>query len=137
MQNSRSIIIGSSTKLRVALLIGYTILGLFSLREMGGAGSTGIIAIICIAAIGAVHIWYISNAYIELNDENIIFFVPAKRIVINWSEVSSVEISQNMATFRYGDKQMGMSLSPKSSDYSGIKELINEQCRKRKIEIRQ
>jgi len=136
MQNSRSIIIGTSTKLRVVLVIGYVIFGLYSLRELGGVGSAGIIALICVSAIGAVHIWYISNSYIELNDENIIFSFPPKRVAINWSEIRSVEISQNMATFRYGDKQMGMSLSPKSSHYPNIKEFINEQCRKRKIEIR-
>ena len=137
MQNPRSIVIGTSTKLRVALVIGYIILGLYTLREMGGAGSTGFIAIICIAAIGVAHIWYISNSYIELNNEDIIFSFPPKRIVINWSEVHLVEISQNLAMFRFGDKQMGMSLSPKSSNDSAIKELINEQCRKRNIEIRQ
>lgn len=135
MQNSRSIISGTSLKLRIALAIGYFIFGLYTLREMSSAGLSGIPAIILISIVGAAHIWYASNSYIEMNDEMILFSVLPKRIQLKWDDIKSVALTKNMVFFNYGEKRLGMTLSPKNAKDLQMLELINEQCAKRNIAI--
>ena len=135
MQSRRSIISGTSWKLRIAIAIGYFIFGLYSLREIRNIGSNGIPVIFLISVIGAAHIWYISNSYIRLNDEEILFSFPPKRILLKWDDIKSVKLTKNMVLFNYGEKQIGMTLTSKNNKDIQILELINEQCKIRNIEI--
>jgi hypothetical protein len=135
MQNSRSIISGTRLKLRIVLTMGYIIFGLYCLRELRNAGLNGILAIILIVVIGAAHIWYVSNSYIELGNEIILFSFPPKRIQLRWDDIKSVTLTKNMVLFNYGEKQMGMTLSSKNAEDLQMLELINEQCAERNIAI--
>lgn len=135
LETSKSVIVKTHWIMKVFSVIGSFLFGFAAFMSYKTGEPIGTIAIFLFFAATNFYLWFLADSFIEVSNEKVMVSAPYSCYQIRWNEITSIKTNGKMYAFIGRGKRVVISLTFASSASRQALELINEQCKKRNLEI--